>query len=208
MKKKNITKEEKCLCAAIIGLAVITISVGIAHENKSARFNYLKEPTAIERGTLDQNLNKSIKKTIIKDYDEDTLLYLGISNHIIDTAWRIESRQGLAIYDILDGKRNALVVSMEQKEDITDEELQQLFNIEKQLQNIKRKYGSFYGWRLIHRCWLAGNQKEIVIESDSTGTNVKEVYGDRVNFKACKDSAILQEKLRQKVRNTSARKDD
>ena len=154
---------------------------------------------AISYHSFEQNLNRAIKESIIQEYEEDTLIYLGISNRVIDTAWVINNEQGKILYNMLTTKRTGMLNSVQDKKGKELKEYEKtLDDITRQLEELHYKYGKPYGWRIVHTCYLNGSKKEIVVESDSTGKRVKEVYGDRYNYKACKDSALLQYVLHEK----------
>ena len=201
MKKEKKTKDQETrsliiFTAFMIFMAAVSF---IGHTKKKIMRNELKEPVAVNYHSFEQNLNRSIKESIIKEYEEDTLLYLGISNRVIDTAWVINNEQGRIIYNMLTTKRTGMLNDVQDKKGKELKEYeQQLDEINKQLEELHYKYGKQYGWRIVHTCYLNGSKKEIIVESDSTGNHVKEVYGDRYNYKACKDSALLQYILKEK----------
>lgn len=203
MKKEKTPKDQETrsliiFTTFIVFMAVISIA---GHTKKRIAKEQLKEPVAVNYHSFEQNLNRSIKSLIIHEYEEDTLLYLGISNRVIDTAWVYDTEQGRIIYNMLINKRTGLLndPAVKKGKELKEYE-EKLDAIERQLRDLHYKYGKQYGWRIIHTCYLNGNKKEIVIESDSTGNKVKEVYGDRYNYTACKDSALLQYVLKEKFK--------
>ncbi|MCR5352079.1 MAG: hypothetical protein K6E35_06285 [Bacteroidales bacterium] len=181
-------------------IALGTISI-IGQSIKRKKIDSYKEPVAEQRHSFEQKLNQNIKKTIIKEIEESPEIYLGISNNILDTAWHITKKDALTYYNILKNKYQVAIteynIATQKKE--KEERLQKIIELEEQMESTEREHGEPYGWIILHKCFLQGEIKEIVIESDTLASKILELYGNRNNFHACPDSAALQVHLKKNI---------
>lgn len=180
----------------VIGLLVVgikTIQKATAPSNKEY---------AVERHSFEENLNAAIEELMLKKDKDHTELYEGTGNQVIDTAWKITSPQARKAYSTLANRRLSILSSDKDHEgkarDAKATEAE-LIEIETMMDDILRRHRVFYGWRIRHRCLLKMEPHEIIIDADTTGTQIKEVYADRNNFRACPDSALLQDILKRKI---------
>lgn len=199
-KQNKIPDDIKLLYKLAAGFILLAALITGAHGIKKSQQPTVAEYTP-EHRSLEERLNKSIADLLFRTEKRIPELYAPISNYIIDTAWSIQNKEAKAVYYTLMNKRNALVTGPA-PENITKEEdekvVEEIRRLTQQMNDIKEKYKVFYGWTIRHKCILNGEQTELIIESDSTGRKVKEIYADAVNYKACKDSTELQNMLKTK----------
>lgn len=181
---------------ALLFIAVISIKQ-IKNTKKESHLEY-----TVEKNTFEENLNKSLKNIILKDNDDLTVYYEGTGNQVIDTAWIIPPGEALKVYNTLKNRKLVLITAPpksgegKKEDEMVKKEIQDL---EQQMYRIFSKYKKFYGWRIRHRCLINEQPDQIIIDIDTTGTKIREVYANDTDFVACKDSMKLQDILHQKI---------